>query len=90
MKTEIELEVSKNAGKEHSTKTDMCNPRDALRLAWLCLWSWNGISNKLYSSIFSCYSFHNHLPQAFALDQRFAALEVREQRTVTFFITWES
>jgi len=33
---------------------------------------------------FSCYSFHNH-PQAFALDQRFAALEVHEQRTVTFF-----
>jgi len=34
---------------------------------------------------FSCYSFHNHLPQAFSLDRRFAALEVHEQRTVTFF-----
>jgi len=35
---------------------------------------------------FSCYSFHNHLPQAFVLDQMFAALKVHEQRTVTFFI----
>jgi len=34
---------------------------------------------------FLYYSFHNHLPQAFALDQRFAALEVHEKKTVTFF-----
>jgi len=34
---------------------------------------------------FSSYWFHNHLPQAVALDQRFAALGVHEKRPVTFF-----
>jgi len=34
---------------------------------------------------FSCYSFHNHLPQAFVFDQRFAVLQAYEKRPVTFF-----
>jgi len=28
---------------------------------------------------FLCHSFHNHLPQAFALNERFVALEVHKQ-----------
>jgi len=33
---------------------------------------------------FLCHSFHYHLPQALALDQRFTELEVHEQIPVTF------
>jgi len=61
---------------------DMCNPRPAalfgaarvvlfMILKWYFKW--------IISLKFSCYSFHNHLPQAFALDQRFAAPEFHKQ-----------
>ena len=69
--------------------SDMCNTRTAARpaalfgaacvvlfmvLEWYFKW--------IIVLTFSCYSFHNHLPQAFALDQKFAALELHEQKTV--------
>jgi len=38
--------------------------------------------------IFLCYSFRNYLSQAFALDQRFAALEVYKE-LYHFLITWQ-
>jgi len=64
----------------------MCNPRAALRLAAL----FGAVRVVLFMILkwylkwiiflkFSCYSFHNHLPQAFALDQRFAAPEFHKQ-----------
>jgi len=39
--------------------------------------------NKLFFT-FLCHSFHYHLPQALALDQRFKAFEVHEQMPVKF------
>ena len=62
------------------------DPRAAVRPAWLFGAGWFCWYFKSIIFLnFWCYSFHNHLPQAFALDQRFAALEIHEQRTVTCF-----
>jgi len=61
-----------------SNKPDMCDGgRSATRVVLFvilkCHFKW---------TIFltcSCHSFHNHLPQAFAFDQRFTVLQVHEQ-----------
>ena len=65
----------------------MCNPRPAtlfgaarVVLFMILQWYFKWITFlKL-----SCYPFHNHLPQAFALDQRFAALEVYKQFVICY------
>jgi len=56
----------------------MCNQRAALFMILKWYFKW------IILLTFLCNSLHNHLPQTFALDQRFTALEVHERRPVTF------
>jgi len=70
-----------------SSRTDMCNPRPAAlfgaaRVVFFMILKW--YFKRIFFLNFSCYSFRNHLLQAFALDLRFAVLEVHEQRTVPY------
>jgi len=69
----------------------MCNPRAALRVVWC---GPRGIVHDLEMPFQMNYIPHfvvplisQYLPQPFAFDQRFAALQVHEQGPATFLIT---
>ena len=74
------------------SRADMCNPQPAALFGAACMVLFMILKWYFKLTIFltfSCHSFQNYLPQAFAFHQRFTALQVHEQGPATFLITWE-